>query len=230
MHWSRFFFEALAAAIGLFLWFRPGPRTRRRRFRRRVSRLLRKPNLKRAGISALVVFVVVPRGLGLLIPELRSFPSLLEAQKLRLTYGVLEAARAALLGSVSPSDAVRRQSMRHGVEPALVQAVLETESSGRRFAVSMTGAMGLMQIMPGTFYSIQGGNPFAVENNVSAGARYLRRMLDRFGGDYRLSTAAYHAGPTPVSRCLCVPPSGKTPAYVARVARLYRKHGGRRRF
>ena len=90
--------------------------------------------------------------------------------------------------------------------------------------------MGLMQLKPSTFFSLRGGNPFGAENNIAAGTEYLRQLIDRFKGSYRLAVSAYNAGPGVVGRCHCVPNNGETPAYVARVSFWYRKYNGQKRF
>ncbi|MCK7510612.1 MAG: lytic transglycosylase domain-containing protein [Desulfobacterales bacterium] len=87
----------------------------------------------------------------------------------------------------------------HGLPPALVKAVIATESNFDPEAVSSKGALGLMQLMPETAEWLGVGEPLAVKENVSGGTRYLRALIDRYG---RLAhaLAAYSAGPTNVDR------------------------------
>lgn len=94
--------------------------------------------------------------------------------------------------------AVAEAALRFSLPPGWILAVIEAESGGRSTAISSAGAMGLMQLMPGTWRDIRaelglGDDPFDPRDNVLAGAFYLRRLLDRFGP--RGFLAAYHAGP-----------------------------------
>jgi len=115
----------------------------------------------------------------------------------------------------------------HRVEPALVKAVIATESNFKPDAISHAGAQGLMQLMPATAESLGVERPFGVLENMDGGVRYLRAMLDRYG-DLTRALAAYNAGPTAVDRYRGVPPYRETQAYVKRVLEYYR--GYRREF
>jgi soluble lytic murein transglycosylase-like protein len=112
-----------------------------------------------------------------------------------------------------------RIAAEHGLDPALVLAVIQAESGGDPLAVSPAGALGLMQVMPDKFSP--GKDPFDPEANLRAGCSYLRRMLDRYGGDLESALAAYNAGPGAVDRWGGVPPFPETTAYVERVLLLY---------
>ena len=81
------------------------------------------------------------------------------------------------------------------LDPALIRAIIRQESAFRPCAVSPKGAMGLMQLMPQTAEEFHLADPFNATENVSAGARYLKRLMERFKGDLKLSLAAYNAGP-----------------------------------
>jgi soluble lytic murein transglycosylase-like protein len=116
---------------------------------------------------------------------------------------------------------------RHGVQPALVKAVIAAESNFQPEATSRVGALGLMQLMPATAAELGVERPLGVVENVDGGIRYLRAMLDRYG-DVTRSLAAYNAGPTAVDRYRGVPPYPETQAYVERVLEYYR--GYRREF
>ena len=98
----------------------------------------------------------------------------------------------------------------------LLEAVIAAESSGNPRAVSRKGALGLMQLMPDTARVVGVSDPLDPQQNIKGGARYLRRMLDRFG-DLRQALAAYNAGPTTVERHGGVPPISETEAYVDRI-------------
>src|SRR5262245_21920813 len=113
----------------------------------------------------------------------------------------------------------------HEVEPALVKAVIAAESNFDPEAVSRKGAQGLMQLMPVTGTDLGLEDPFQPGDNVRAGTRYLRTMLDRYG-DMERAVAAYNAGPAAVDRYGGVPPYPETQAYVRRVLTYYRHYHG----
>lgn len=117
---------------------------------------------------------------------------------------------------------VEGAAQRHGVDPALLDAVIATESAFRADAVSPRGAMGLMQLMPATARELGVDDAFDPQRNVDAGARHLRMLLDRYRGDVRLALAAYNAGASAVERHgNAVPPYRETADYVRRIeARL----------
>lgn len=104
----------------------------------------------------------------------------------------------------------------HGLDPALVAAVVEQESAFQVQAVSPAGAMGLMQIMPGTAAELGLLEPYDAAANLDAGTEYLAWLIDRYGS-VELALAAYNAGPGRVDACQCIPNNGETPGYVARV-------------
>lgn len=121
------------------------------------------------------------------------------------------------------ADGVAR---RHGLDPALLRAVIAAESGWNPAARSPAGALGLMQLMPATARALGVTDPFDPVQNVEAGARYLRQQLDRFG-DWRLALAAYNAGPGAVEEHGGLPPFPETRAYVEKVLRLWGEHAAR---
>ena len=106
-----------------------------------------------------------------------------------------------------------------GLSSQLVQAVVQAESGYNPRALSSKGAMGLMQLMPGTAAELGVTNPWDPQQNVRGGASYLRQQLDRFGTT-ELAVAAYHAGPGAVEKYGGVPPYPDTQEYVQRVLSL----------
>jgi len=113
--------------------------------------------------------------------------------------------------------AISDASIAHGIDANLIRAVIRAESSYNPFAVSSAGAMGLMQLMPGTARSLGVTDPFDIWQNVNAGTEYLSRMLNRFNGDIELALAAYNAGAGAVERHGGIPPFAETQTYVPRV-------------
>ena len=110
-----------------------------------------------------------------------------------------------------------------GVDPRLVTAVVGRESGFNPTAVSPVGAQGLMQLMPQTARYLGITDPFDPRQNVFAGAKYLRKLLDTFAGDLDLTLAAYNAGPGAVARYGGVPPYPETRAYVQYIRARYEK-------
>jgi hypothetical protein len=113
---------------------------------------------------------------------------------------------------------------RHNVDPNLVRAVIRVESNFNSNAVSRTGAMGLMQLMPKTARQLKVKNPFDAEQNVDAGVRHLKYLLENYNGDVNLTLAAYNAGEGAVRRNRGVPHFAETQDYVRRITNIY--YGG----
>jgi soluble lytic murein transglycosylase-like protein len=109
-----------------------------------------------------------------------------------------------------------------GLPAALIDAVIRTESGYRPGARSRAGAMGLMQLMPGTAREVGVSDAFDARQNVMGGAKYLRKLYDRFG-NYSLAVAAYNAGPGNVQKYKGIPPFAETRAYVRTVMSRFSK-------
>jgi soluble lytic murein transglycosylase len=114
----------------------------------------------------------------------------------------------------------------HGIDSALIRAVIQAESNFNHRAVSRKGAQGLMQLMPATIGRLSVGDAFDPHENIGAGVRYLRQLLDQFEGDLTLALAAYNAGENAVLRYRGVPPYPETRDYVKKVLSQYRRTRG----
>jgi soluble lytic murein transglycosylase-like protein len=119
---------------------------------------------------------------------------------------------------------IEQSAARYGVDPALVKAVVNQESGFDQFATSNVGAQGLMQLMPETAASLGVTDSYDAAQNIDGGTRYLRQLLDRFGGDARRAVAAYNAGPGAVERYDGVPPYAETQKYVSAVLGGYARY------
>lgn len=112
----------------------------------------------------------------------------------------------------------------HGLSPGLVKAVIHAESAFDPRAISNKGALGLMQLMPGTAQQLGVDDPFNPWQNIEGGVRYLSSLIERFDGDLSLGLAAYHAGERTVRRYSGIPPYRETRNYVRRVLTLHRRY------
>jgi len=117
---------------------------------------------------------------------------------------------------------VREAAARHGLDPALLRAVVAVESAFEPRALSRKGAQGLMQLMPATAAELGVSDAFDPVQNLDGGSRHLRALLERFDGDLERALAAYNAGAGAVARHGGVPPYRETRDYVGRVLGRYR--------
>jgi soluble lytic murein transglycosylase-like protein len=122
------------------------------------------------------------------------------------------------------STPISSASAQHGVDPALVRALIHAESAFNPKARSNKGAMGLMQLMPGTARDLGVKNPHLPEENIQGGVKYLAELLKRYNGNIALATAAYNAGPGAVKKYHGIPPYAETQAYVERVQILHKRY------
>jgi soluble lytic murein transglycosylase-like protein len=120
---------------------------------------------------------------------------------------------------------VREKAEKHNLDPALVSAVISTESNWNTSALSSKGAQGLMQLVPGTAQKLGVFNVWDPEENVDAGVRYLRMLLERYNGDLPKALAAYNAGPSVVDRWGGIPNYRETRDYVRKVTDTYFRPG-----
>jgi soluble lytic murein transglycosylase-like protein len=143
----------------------------------------------------------------------------------RATAGVAHGVAAE---AVPYASMIHATATRHGLPPHLVEAVIRAESNFDARAVSPKGAMGLMQLMPGTAVLLGVRNPFDVKQNVEGGVRHLVDLLYRFSGNLRLALAAYNAGEETVRRYGGVPPYPETVGYVERIVASYERGASQR--
>ena len=118
---------------------------------------------------------------------------------------------------------IKKAAGSFGLDPALIKAVIRAESGGDPLAISSKGALGLMQLMPGTAEELMVYDPLDPEENIWGGSRYLSRLLDMFDGDIISALAAYNSGPGTVNRYGGLPPYQETINYVQRVLRFWKQ-------
>ena len=139
-----------------------------------------------------------------------------------ITTAQLDTLEAVIIGSAPVNGQygplINAAATQYGISPALVEAVMWQESRYNHRAISSAGAIGLMQLMPGTARGL-GVNPYDPWQNVFGGAAYLRTQLDRFGNNVPLALAAYNAGPEAVAKYGGVPPYTETRNYVSVIMR-----------
>lgn len=115
------------------------------------------------------------------------------------------------------SELISATAQTHGVDPILVQALIQVESNYQPRARSSKGAMGLMQLMPSVAREYKVRNAYDPKSNIDAGIRKLKSLLEKWGGDVALALAAYNAGDGAVAKFNGVPPYRETQNYVSRI-------------
>jgi soluble lytic murein transglycosylase-like protein len=123
---------------------------------------------------------------------------------------------------------IQRVSLRYDIDPALVRAIIMVESKYNPNAISVKGAKGLMQLMPVTAKYLGVDDVFNPKQNIHAGVRHFKFLLNQFHMDVKLALAAYNAGSRPVKRYKDIPPFKETKRYIKKVFRYYKfyKEGG----
>ncbi|MBC7293038.1 MAG: lytic transglycosylase domain-containing protein, partial [Thermoleophilia bacterium] len=175
------------------------------------------PDLRMANVEGRLKIAVDPQT-GKLVRRVEPSEAVKEAAEWRRRLGL--------------DQLIEQTARRHGVDPLLVHAIISVESNYNPFAVSEDGAQGLMQLLPGTARRLGVRNVFDPGENLEAGVRYLKGLLDRFG-HVELALAAYNAGSGVVEKLGRIPSYPETKKYVAmigqRYARLKRAAGGDKR-
>ena len=139
-----------------------------------------------------------------------------------------ELSAAELANRQKIEEMIREVSARYRVDPALVRAVIQTESNYNSSAVSRKGALGLMQLVPGTARQMGINNALDPKQNIDGGVRYLHSLLERYNGDLDRALAAYNAGPGAVDRARGIPGNRETREYIQKVTDSYYRPGSER--
>ncbi len=129
-------------------------------------------------------------------------------------------------GNADIDALIEQYSAKNGLDSAFVKAVIKQESGFQPRVTSHCGAMGLMQLMPATASSLGVTDAYDPEQNIAGGTKYLKGLLDRFGGNKSLALAAYNAGPNAVAKYNGIPPYKETQNYVKNIMSMYQKYSG----
>lgn len=132
--------------------------------------------------------------------------------------------KAANVSKGEIDNLIEKYSDKNGLDKDFVKALVRQESGFNPSAKSHCGAMGLMQLMPSTAQGLGVDNAFDPEQNIAGGTKYLKSMIDRFGGDEKLALAAYNAGPNAVKKYGGIPPYQETQNYVKNVLSQYERY------
>lgn len=207
------------------------------RFRVRIRVICRVPGIGKGSVESALWSLSFVLGLSIpiLLPPFRGMPPLEPAP-----FGVPMIIDSAVRRVVSPRVAwrscaavepealeaiLRESARRHRVSLEVLRAMAQRESAGRPCVVSSKGAAGVLQLMPATARHFGVRNVHDPMENVDAGARFLKELLERYNNNLKFALAAYNAGPGVVDRYGGVPPFTETQDYVERVSRALEKHG-----
>ena len=145
-----------------------------------------------------------------------SSPGSLEADFPRLSSDEISALMPRINAAIADA------SKKYGVDENMIRSIIKLESSFQPYSLSISGAMGLMQLMPFTAEWLSVTNPYDIEQNIQGGTQYYRDQLERFDGDVEKALAAYNKGPNTVIKHGGVPPEAKS--YVKRVLQYYQMY------
>ena len=149
----------------------------------------------------------------------------IEEPDTRLVSPQLKAVNTIKINQLPFNDEVLLAAKETTIDPALIHAIIAVESKHNSRATSLKGAYGLMQLMPATEQRFNVRDKHSTQQNILAGAHYLRELLTIFNGDLNLSLAAYNAGPNAIYKYgRHIPPYKETLEYVPKVLRYYRQY------
>ncbi|MDP6180801.1 MAG: lytic transglycosylase domain-containing protein [Desulfatiglandales bacterium] len=148
-------------------------------------------------------------------------PQTLQDKDSNVKNGNIPFSNRSLKGERSFHPIIQKAASRYDIDPALVKAIIITESDYNPHAVSKKGAKGLMQLMPVTARSLGVEDAFNPEQNIHAGVRYFKSLLKQFDGDVKLALATYNAGSSNVRHYNGIPPFKDTKRYLKKVYRYY---------
>lgn len=127
------------------------------------------------------------------------------------------------------NEAISNASKKYGVDENMIRAIIKQESSFQPYALSTSGAMGLMQLMPNTANLLSVTDPYDIEQNIMGGTRYFKAQLEAFDGSYELALAAYNAGPNNVRKYGGIPPFSQAQNFVKNILEYYRLYSSSNR-